>query len=415
MSSAARTAIRRGALALLGLGIALAPLQARPQGMQAPFDSTCPTGSLVDPAFRDAAVLMMRRLVVRAPGQTSDGAIRRTLSPAHVDASGRAWHHIAAYEANLGLIGALRIDPTLREEAGRWLRWQVRHLPVEGSDRGVLFDRWISADGREMTLCPPDIDPRHCRQIDATDSTIASMFLLAQAYLRHGGNADLLRDAAMQKAFDRAAATLATLQQPSGLTIAKLDHRVGYLMDAAEVAAGWRALAEIQQGVWAQPAVAQLSREREQRVRRGIEQALWQPRPGLWKVSDSDGAPDLQRWYPDAMAQAWPLLWGPASSAQTLQRSRAAWSQAAARWPDWPRRNVDPAGFWWPAAAVAAHCSGDTRSAVDWVARARAAWLRPDRPFAWPFQVSDLLWLLWLAEPGPPQAPLPEPAPRAPG
>ncbi|WP_442776527.1 hypothetical protein, partial [Sphaerotilus montanus] len=57
----------------------------------------------------------------------------------------------------------------------------------------------------------------------------------------------------------------------------------------------------------------------------------------------------------------------------------------------------------------AAHCVGDTAAAVDWVARARAAWLKPQAPFAWPFQVSDLLWLLWLADPGPPQAPLPTP------
>ena len=111
----------------------------------------------------------------------------------------------------------------------------------------------------------------------------------------------------------------------------------------------------------------------------------------------------------DVMAQAWPLLWSLPEDRLTRERGRQAWQRVSARWPEWPRRNVDPAGFWWPAAAVAAHCSGDGRAAAEWVARARTAWLRPDTPFAWPFQVSDLLWLLWLAEPGPPQAPLPEP------
>ncbi|MDQ5896288.1 MAG: hypothetical protein RLZZ592_2731 [Pseudomonadota bacterium] len=385
----------------LGAGAAVAP----------PLDSGCAGGTLVDPAFRDAAVLMMRRLVVRAPGQVSDGAIRRTLSPAHIDASGRAWHHIAAYEANLGLIGALRIDPTLRNEAGRWLRWQIRHLPVDGQDRGVLHDRWISADGREMTVCPPDIEPRHCRQIDATDSTIASMFLLAQAYLRHGGDAALLRDPAVEQAFRRAATTLAQLQQPDGLSHAKRDHPASYLMDAVEVAAGWRALAELQQSVWRQPAVAALSRERELRTRQGIEQVLWQPAARRWRTSADAGPVDASRWYPDVMAQAWPLLWSPPEDTRTRAQAQDAWTGVATRWTDWPRRNVDPAGFWWPAAAVAAHCSGNTRAAETWLARARQAWLQPANPFPWPFQVSDLLWLLWLAEPGPPQAPLPEPIP----
>ena len=176
MRNARRSAARarlRPILAALGFSLGLGltqPGRSSAAPTAPPLESGCAAAALVDPAFRDAAVLMMRRLVVRAPGQISDGAIRRTLSPAHVDASGRAWHHIAAYEANLGLIGALRIDPTLREEAARWLRWQIRHLPVDGQDRGVLFDRWISADGREMTVCPPDIEPRHCRQIDATPS-----------------------------------------------------------------------------------------------------------------------------------------------------------------------------------------------------------------------------------------------------
>ncbi len=409
--SAARARLRPILAALgfsLGLGLTL-PGRSSAAPTAPPLESGCAAAALVDPAFRDAAVLMMRRLVVRAPGQISDGAIRRTLSPAHVDASGRAWHHIAAYEANLGLIGALRIDPTLREEAARWLRWQIRHLPVDGQDRGVLFDRWISADGREMTVCPPDIEPRHCRQIDATDSTIASMFLLAQAYLRHGGDPALLRDPVIERAFRRAATTLAQLQQPDGLSHAKLDHPVSYLMDAVEVAAGWRALAALQQEVWKQPAVAELSRERERRTWRGIEQVLWQPQAGLWLTSAGAAPVQSGRWYPDVMAQAWPLLWSLPEDRLTRERGRQAWQRVSARWPEWPRRNVDPAGFWWPAAAVAAHCSGDGRAAAEWVARARAAWLRPDTPFAWPFQVSDLLWLLWLAEPGPPQAPLPEP------
>jgi hypothetical protein len=53
------------------------------------MDSLCPPGALVDAAFRDAAVLTMRQLVVRAPGQASHGAVRRALAPAHVDGQRR--------------------------------------------------------------------------------------------------------------------------------------------------------------------------------------------------------------------------------------------------------------------------------------------------------------------------------------
>jgi hypothetical protein len=236
---------------------------------------------------------------------------------------------------------------------------------------------------------------------------------MARAYLQQGGDAALLREPAMRSALERAAATLAGLQQADGLSLAKREHPVAYLMDAVEVAAGWRALAELQATVWQAPAAAQASRARALRTEAGVAGTLWDAPAGLWRVSR--GAPPTQttRWYPDTMAQAWPLLWSHAEAGTLHQRARTAWTQAAARWRTndtaWQARNVDPAGFWWPAAAVAAHCVGDAAAAADWVARARAAWLQPQAPFAWPFQVSDLLWLLWLAEPGPPQAPLPTP------
>lgn len=398
--------------AALAIG-AVAPAGAQIGASAPPMDSLCPPGTLVDPAFRDAAVLTMRKLVVRAPGQASHGAVRRALAAAHVDAQHRAWHHIAAYEGNLGLIGALRIDPSLRAEAADWLRWQARHLPLRGTDQGVLHDRWVLADGTQETTCPPDLNVRHCNQIDATDSTIASLFLMAKAYLDSGGDAALLREPAVRLALERAAVTLQRLQQANGLSWAKRSHPVAYLMDAVEVAAGWRAYAHVQEQVWTLPQAAQSSRDRARRTASGVEQQLWDAGSGLWKVSLEAGPAETGHWYPDTMAQAWPLLWSSASQPGAFHISRTAWPRAAAQWRTndsaWQTRNVDPAGFWWPAAAVAAHCVGDTAAAVDWVARARAAWLRPSAPFAWPFQVSDLLWLLWLADPGPPQAPLPAP------
>ena len=116
------------------------------------------------------------------------------------------------------------------------------------------------------------------------------------------------------------------------------------------------------------------------------------------------------RWYPDTVAQSWPLLWGLKSVSPS--RSKATWRKAIAPWQEisagktreppsdhWAHQNVDEDGFWWPAVSVAAQCVGDPASAKAWVARARKSWMKPEAPFDWPFQVSDLLWLLWMAEP----------------
>ncbi len=370
----------------------------------APADGACSPGALVDATFRDASLAALGRLTVQAPGQPADGAVRVHQSPGYVDAQGKAWHHVSAYQVNLGFIGALRVSPAMQGAAARWLQWQARHMEIVGLDaaRGVVLDHFVREGDLAESACPPGIAAAMCNHVDAYDSTAASTLLLAYAYVLHTGDAALLRQPHVRPALEAAAAALARLTQPSGLTWAKPGYPVAYLMDAVEVLAGWRAWAAIQRDVYAQPQSALVSLDFVRRGEQAMRQRLWDASSGLWRISAGSVAARLDHWYPDVVAQAWPLLWGGGSDPQIALLARVAWKRAGDAWrgaDGWAVRNVDPAGFWWPAVAVAAHCTGDSQSARTWVQRARARWLAPSEPFAWPFQVGDLLWLLWLAEP----------------
>ena len=362
--------------------------------------SPCAAGGLVDPAFRDASLVALDRLVVHAPGRPADGAMRSHHSAGHVDVQGRAWHHVSAYQVNFGLVGALRVAPQLLPLVADWLRWQARHIAPVGGNRGVVLDHWVRADTADESTCPPGIAQSLCGHVDAFDSTAASTLLMADAYLRHGGDVFVLREPKMRQALEAAAAAIRDLTTTDGLTLAKPTHRIVYTMDVVEVMAGWRAWARVQRDAYAEPASADNSAAAAARGETGLRARLWDASAGAWRVSLGAGAPQRSRWYPDTVAQAWPLLWG--AEAGTADRARDAWRRAIAPWQGkqhWARSNVDPDGFWWPAAAVAALCTGDAAGARTWVARARQRWLDPAAPFAWPFQVGDLLWLLWLADP----------------
>lgn len=241
-----------------------------------------------------------------------------------------------------------------------------------------------------------------CPRVDAFDSTAASLLLMADAYTRQTADVSLLRDPALRNALEAAAGTLAALTQRDGLSWAKPDHKVAYLMDALEVAAGWRAWARLQANVYDAPEAALASHAAARRMDAAVQKHLWHAPSQSWRVSLGAAAPVFSRWYPDTVAQAWPLLWSDGADAPTRERARAAWRHAAGQWrgaENWSRRNVDPDGFWWPAVAVAARCVGDDAAAKAWVARARAAWLHDAKPFEWPFQVGDLRWLFELADP----------------
>ncbi len=383
--------------------------------------SSCQPASLVDDAFRDAALRALQRLVVRAPGQSADGAIKVHHSPGHMDPQGGVWHYVSAYQVNLSLIGALRVAPQLGPDVAQWLRWQARHTTPTGPSESLVFDHWVRASDLQESSCPPGKSPRSCPQVDAFDSTAASLLLVAQAYVQATADSTLLRDPLLRRALEEAAATMARLTQTNGLPWAKPDHAAAYLMDAVEVAAGWRAWAYLQREVYGIPQAAKNSLAAAQRTEAAIHKLLWHAPSQTWRVSLDAPQPDFAQWYPDSVAQAWPLLWLDRNDAneanvanvgsveshverRAFGRAQSAWRQAASRWQGgagWPQRNVDPEGFWWPAIAVAAHCVGDERAAAAWVARARSAWLRADQPFAWPFQVGDLQWLFRLADPVP--------------
>ena len=387
-----------------GLATAAWPAAAAPVVAAQPLiDSPCATGGLVDASFRDAALATLAGLVVHAPGRSADGAVRAHHSAGHVDAQGRAWHQISAYQVNLGLLGALRVAPASQLPlAAGWLGWLARHIAPGGASRGVVLDHWVRADDFEESTCPPGLARQQCEAVDAFDSTAATTLLLADAYLQRGGDVMLIREPRMRAVLEAAATTLQALTVTDGMTLAKPSHPVVYTMDVVEVIAGWRAWGRVQQGAYAQPQSALNSFAVAASAEAGLRKRLWHAPSGAWRVHLEAGAPQRSRWYPDTVAQAWPLLWG--VDAGPPGRTAEAWRQAIAPWqrqPHWAARTADPEGFMWPAVAVAALCTGDEAAARTWVARARQQWLDPKSPFAWPFQVGDLLWLLWLAEPLP--------------
>ena len=382
--------------AAAGLARAALPVPAQPL-----IDSRCATGGLVDAVFRDAALATLAGLVVHAPGRSADGAVRSHHSAGHVDAQGRAWHQISAYQVNLGLLGALRVAPASQlPVAAGWLGWLARHIAPGGASRGVVLDHWVRAGDFEESTCPPGLAPQQCEAVDAFDSTAATTLLLADAYLQRGGDVMLIRAPGMRAVLEAAATTLQALTVTDGMTLAKPSHPVVYTMDVVEVIAGWRAWGRVQQAAYAQPQSAINSFAVAAAAEAGLRKRLWHAPSAAWRVHLEAAAPQRSLWYPDTVAQAWPLLWG--VDAGPPGRAAEAWRQAIAPWqrnPHWARSTADPEGFLWPAVAVAALCTGDEAAARTWVARARQQWLDTKPIFAWPFQVGDLLWLLWLSEP----------------
>src|SRR5205823_4074414 len=113
------------------------------------------------------------------------------------------------------------------------------------------------------------------------------------------------------------------------------------------------------------------------------------PKTGLFSVARHENGAltpaHLDVWYPDTVAQAWPLLFGvlsdrPETARATMALVNDTWDGEPK--PDWTRNVVDPGGFTWPPIASAARpvrwvpnlCPIPGRRSRSKASRGRAGW-----------------------------------------
>lgn len=170
--------------------------------------------------------------------------------------------------AALGLVKAGHPEP-----ARRYIRWHNAHREPDGT----LFD-WERTAGSGWKKLPTR---------DSTDSYAAVYLELAEALQEKAGIAESLT-------------VLRRERQTNGLTIAKPDYPVCYLMDNIEV---WR-------GLRAAGALA----EAEQTLQ-ALERELWDEQARCYRIAvQPDGGKHpatLTQWYPGQMAQLMALAWLP--------------------------------------------------------------------------------------------------------
>jgi hypothetical protein len=218
--------------------------------------------------------------------QLPDGAFAQVAPGSRPNAP--VW--IAPYFANFAALALLAghahaQNPEDLARVERWLAWCAAHQTAEGY--------WTDFEG----VCAAY---RDTGKVDAWDSSAALFLLVAERYRRAGGTLTPEALAAAQRAFD----CLTFVTDSDGLTWAKPDYRMKYLMDNVEVRAGLRAAATLFDATGAAPAARQ-AREQADRLTRRIT-GFWQPAQSRFAyVLRADGTfgCGLEKAYPHGLAQ----------------------------------------------------------------------------------------------------------------
>ena len=186
---------------------------------------------------------------------------------------------INPYYSNLAAIGLTK-DPGSYGIVQKWMEWYITHL--NWPDKWGLYGTTYDYDYNNGTAASHN-------DADSTDSYAATFLSLAWAYYSTGdaGAQSYVRTLSYQ--LDAIGGVIVQTQQSDGLTWAKPDYQIKYLMDNCEAYRGLRDLALIFQNAFGDTAKAHYYNAKADLMLQGIN-GMWMN--GSWAVY-KDGVGNL--------------------------------------------------------------------------------------------------------------------------
>ena len=280
---------------------------------------------------------------------------------------------INPYYGNLAAIG-LTHDPTSYAAVQAWMKWYIAHLnaPDQWGLYGTIYD-YSYNNGTETSL----------NDADSTDSYAATFLTLAWAYYQTGDASAQSYVKSIGAQLDMIGGAIIGTQQSDGLTWAKPNYQIKYLMDNCEAYRGLRDLASIFENAIGDSAKAAQYNAAADAMLAGIN-GMWSN--GSWAVYKNDigglAAPSMGTWYPDATSQVFPVLEGVVAASDA--RSVQVYNNLNDAWPGWPALSFngqDP--FPWVLVADAAAMMGDTARVNSYMQTVSAKYVEKDFPWTW--------------------------------
>ena len=267
---------------------------------------------------------------------------------------------VVPYFSSIAALGLLSGTVTEEQAEGvrRYLIWYLDHLntaqqdPVNGD--GTVYDhRVVRENGSVRQESTGDYD--------SVDSYAALFLMVADAYAQKAESRTLIQRGEDVK---RVAAALLRTIGENGLSYAKAEYPVQYLMDNAEVCAGLRAGGHLLNVIDPGCALAEEMLQCASRAEDALEALLWDQDGEHYEIGLMEDASLLQytgwsKFYPDSVAQLFPVCFGvmrpgAARAGRLYDSFCQAWD-----WENWNHFESEESSFYWCVLAYAAACHGD--------------------------------------------------------
>ncbi len=288
------------------------------------------------------------------------------------------------------------------------MKWYVAHMNARDvwGLAGTVYDYDVT-NGAEISR----------GTADSTDAYAATFLSLALYAWRTGDPAVQTYLKSVITQLDTIGRVITATQDTDGLTWAKPDYHIKYLMDNSEVYRGLSD-ASLLFSAMGDAAKASYYSSAASNNLAGIN-SMWIGSAGAWAVYKDNGgnfaAPNFSTWYADATSQLFPTLYGAVSANDT--RAQTVYAKFNSAWPNWDTLVFsDP--FPWTVIARAAAFYGDGTRVGAYVNSVHAKYTVQNFPWTWYSSENgsymQLMNYLLGKESAPPPVPTPTPTPTPP-
>lgn len=263
------------------------------------------------------------------------------------------------------------------ENVRRHLQWYIDHInrPDRFGVYGTVYDYMVAWNGKLVSK----------ENYDSSDSYAATFISALRRYAEATGDYHfVIRNRQhLQEIVGAIEATLMT----DGLTWAKIDYPVRYLMDNSEVYAGWRDLAWLYRNVLGDEAKAAYYDGVAEKARSAMERRMWKGDRYSMAIDNRGVETEFSwdKWLFDATAQMF-AIWNGVVDPKS-ERARQLYAALNAHHPEWMYLGFDDV-FAWAAIGYTAALVGDYDSADAYVRSVRAHYINSLRR-AHPWHPSD--------------------------
>ncbi|GEL25630.1 hypothetical protein PSU4_45840 [Pseudonocardia sulfidoxydans NBRC 16205] len=315
---------------------------------------------------------------------TGDGA--GAIAEARIVGTGLVSVH--PYEANIGARAMVAAGGRYLPMVRHWIDWYLSKLnaPDTSGVDGTVYDYDydpVTCAGRFQQRPGSPVVPTY----DSTDAYAGTFLTLVAEYARADpAAARALDTAAVRAGLVRVADAIGATRKPSGLTAATPTYDAEYLLDNVEAQRGLADYAWLLDTVFGDPAAASARAAEAAAMRDAVERVLWtgSHSPGLYAVAADRLDPSWDVWFPDSLAQLWPVMAGLGDQS----RRSALWTGFSARWPGWQDSTpaygtISPDHDPNSSVAYAAAVLGDGAALDAYLRSSQARWIDTGRPPPW--------------------------------